>query len=146
MPIVEQARACQEFLRRPVSDAQLERAQASARRRGTLGNVLVRTIDRPSQYGFTTLRAVYADGVVEIYQPALEEVEEAARALNFALEVAARDVVLAHETFHVVAPECVDEIAAHFFATQSLGISWYAGLIDPLTLIHRRLMRVTPQP
>ena len=48
-------------------------------------------------------------------------------------DVSPRDLVLAHETFHVLRPRCSQlygELAAHRFAGEVLGLPFFAGLVD----------------
>ena len=67
-----------------------------------------------------------------VFEEALGEVAEALARLGHS-EVAPRDLVLAHETFHVLRPECPGqwaELAAHRFAGDLLGLPFFAGLVD----------------
>ena len=66
-----------------------------------------------------------------VYEEALSEVGQALTRLGS--EVAPRELVLAHETFHVLRPGCPGqwaELAAHRFAGEVLGLPFFAGLVD----------------
>lgn len=54
------------------------------------------------------------------------------------------DLVLAHELFHVLEPECPEpeaEAAAHLFATELLKLDYFAGSVDELEKNFNRVTR-----
>jgi hypothetical protein len=67
-----------------------------------------------------------------VYEEALADVSAALTRLGHP-SVSARDLVLAHEAFHVLRPRCPEsfvELAAHRFAGELLGLPFFAGLVD----------------
>lgn len=67
-----------------------------------------------------------------VYEEALADVTAALTRLGQPT-VSARELVLAHEAFHVLRPRCPEsyvELAAHRFAGEQLGLPFFAGLVD----------------
>lgn len=53
--------------------------------------------------------------------------------LGFPLEPGPRQVILAHELFHLFCPKCpatLAEMAAHLYAAEVLELSYFPGLLD----------------
>jgi hypothetical protein len=103
-------------------------------------NIRVLLSDDNPHFGGTTLRAIYCADTrtVTLYRAALAELKQAADDLPC---TSLEDVILAHETFHFLCPEYEGveaEVAANLFATEWLRLTWYAGLLDPLTVLYRR--------
>lgn len=67
-----------------------------------------------------------------VYEEALADVTAALTRLGQP-GFSARELVLAHEAFHVLRPACPGsfmELAAHRFAGETLGLPFFAGLVD----------------
>lgn len=67
-----------------------------------------------------------------VYEEALADVSAALTRLGQP-EASARELVLAHEAFHVLRPACPAgfvELAAHRFAGDALRLPFFAGLVD----------------
>lgn len=66
--------------------------------------------------------------IVTLYEACLPEV-----AAGLPEEIDPRQVVLAHEAFHLAKPSCpahLAELSAHLFATRWAGLSFFAGRLE----------------
>lgn len=73
-----------------------------------------------------------SDRSLLVYESAITEVARALERLN-ASGGLARELILAHETFHVLCPRCpsaLAELSAHRFASELLPLPFFAGLVD----------------
>ena len=53
--------------------------------------------------------------------------------LGFPLDPSPRDLILAHELFHLFCPRCpseVAELAAHLYCAEKLNLEYFPGLLD----------------
>jgi hypothetical protein len=53
--------------------------------------------------------------------------------MGFPLSPSPREVILAHELFHLFCPKCpaaLAEMAAHLYAAEILGLEYFPGLLD----------------
>ncbi|MBI3929913.1 MAG: DUF4127 family protein [Armatimonadetes bacterium] len=77
-----------------------------------------------------------------LFDPAsLAELREAMRWAGLDRPADPLDLVLAHELFHLFDPGCPDELAeaaAHMFATELLGLDYFAGTLDEVQREFRR--------
>jgi hypothetical protein len=112
-----------------------------------LAQIGISVVDtRDGAYGNVRLRAVLdlSHKRIMIYADALAEVERALAFFSVHLEAPARQVVLAHEVFHCLMPDCPAEradLSAHLFATLILRLRFYAGIIDVACVSYRRKCR-----
>lgn len=61
--------------------------------------------------------------------------------MGFPLSPSPREVILAHELFHLFCPKCpaaLTEMAAHLYAAQLLDLSYFPGLLDIAHRFHDR--------
>ena len=53
--------------------------------------------------------------------------------MGFPISPSPREVIMAHELFHLFCPKCpaaLAEMAAHLYAAELLGLSYFPGLLD----------------
>ena len=53
--------------------------------------------------------------------------------MGFPVSPAPREVIMAHELFHLFCPKCpatLSEMAAHLYAAELLGLDYFPGLLD----------------
>ncbi|MDQ7826568.1 MAG: hypothetical protein RDV48_27445 [Candidatus Eremiobacteraeota bacterium] len=75
-----------------------------------------------------------------IYKKALEELGSACQAAGLTMPCPLKDIMLAHEAFHILDPRCPSDLAetsAHLYATRIHSLSFYAGILDILQVSHR---------
>lgn len=61
------------------------------------------------------------------------DLHETLETMGFPLSPSPREVILAHELFHLFCPKCpaaLAEMAAHLYAAEILGLEYFPGLLD----------------
>jgi hypothetical protein len=64
--------------------------------------------------------------------------------MGFPVSPAPREVIMAHELFHLFCPKCpasLAELAAHLYASELLGLSYFPGLLDISDRFHGKEQR-----
>lgn len=155
LPLEEQVYWCQAIIRKKIAPGSLpqcnERVKIALEKTGGINRpdlfsrsgFTLLLVDENPWYGHALQRGILdmEKKSLIIYKKALRELEDACVDFGLHLSCPPLDILMAHETFHLLDPVCPDmlaEISAHLYATRILSLTFYAGLLDIIHIWYRK--------
>ncbi|MFA5505873.1 MAG: hypothetical protein WC314_09405 [Vulcanimicrobiota bacterium] len=94
-----------------------------------------RIVYQELSFGGVRIRARLNNRTKELFLDPESEAELFAGldALGFPLEPSPKRLILTHELFHLFCPRCpsgIEELAAHLFVAEELGLDYFPGILD----------------